>query len=125
MSYANETVILPSIAAVVGVENNNRNMIVPTILAGMLMAVGAMVAFSRTEPKKICENREPPVLASRIPFIGHLIGMLRWQVGYMQMLRYDMAVVEPFSEWDLHFLKLYNLLINCVAPNAHHGQHSH
>lgn len=120
MSSANETIILPSIAAVVGPENHNRTMIVPTILAGMLMAVGAMVAFGRTEPKKIRESREPPVLPSRIPFIGHLIGMMRWQVGYMQMLRYDMAVVEPFSERNL-----YHLLITFVAPNAHHGQHSH
>jgi len=30
---------------------------------------------------------EPILLKPRFPLIGHLYGMLRWQVGYMQMLR--------------------------------------
>lgn len=36
----------------------------------------------------VLEENEPTLLKSRIPFCGHLLGMLKWQVGYFQMLRY-------------------------------------
>ncbi|KAG9238168.1 cytochrome P450 [Amylocarpus encephaloides] len=83
--YPSNDTILPSITAAVGTKNHDGSMIMPTFLAAML-AAGAIVAFSRIGSGRGCEGKEPPVLASKIPLIGHLIGMLRWQVGYMQML---------------------------------------
>jgi hypothetical protein len=68
-------------------QDHNRSMFVPTVFA-ILLALGVVVVYSRGETKSATDNREPPVLKSKVPFIGHLIGMLRWQVGYMQMLRY-------------------------------------
>lgn len=69
------------------IQNHNRSMFVPTVFA-ILLALGVVVVYSRGETKSTADNSEPPVLQPRVPFIGHLIGMLRWQVGYMQMLRY-------------------------------------
>lgn len=96
MYSANDT-IFPSITAAVNLKSHDTSMAVPTILMGMLI-LGTVVAFSRSSVKKVQRieeikmvqtvGQEPPVLESSIPFIGHLIGMLRWQVGYMQMLRY-------------------------------------
>jgi hypothetical protein len=92
--------ILPSITAVADLKGHDSNIMVPTILVGMLI-LGAIMALSTPEPGKgkIVEptrkkGQEPPVLESRIPFVGHLIGMLRWQVGYMQMLRYDYSMIH-------------------------------
>jgi hypothetical protein len=33
------------------------------------------------------DPREPPEAVSRIPFIGHIIGMLRYQIQYLEILR--------------------------------------
>lgn len=75
------------IATTAVVQNHSRIMFVPTIFA-VLLALGAVMVYRRGETKSSLESNEPPLLKSRIPFIGHLIGMLRWQMGYMQMLRY-------------------------------------
>jgi hypothetical protein len=33
------------------------------------------------------DPREPPLVRPKIPFIGHLIGLMRHQTTYLQMLR--------------------------------------
>jgi hypothetical protein len=98
--YPINDTILPSITAVADRKNHDSSMVVPTVLMGMLI-LGTVVAFSKTEAGKVEKiekiktiGQEPPVLESKIPFVGHLIGMLRWQVGYMQMLRYEFL---PFT----------------------------
>lgn len=58
--------------------------VVAPIVVGILLAVGIMFALSRIDE---LDEREPPLMKSRIPYCGHLLGMLKWQVGYMQMLR--------------------------------------
>ena len=58
-----------------------------TIVLGLIL----MVALKMGE----VDVGEPILLKPRLPFIGHLLGMLRWQVGYMQMLRY----VEMLGCW--------------------------
>ena len=78
--------ILPVALAVV-LQGHNTSMFVP-IVCTILLVLGIAVVYSRGETKSSPENKEPPVLTSKVPFFGHLIGMLRWQVGYMQMLRY-------------------------------------
>lgn len=65
-------------------NSNSGSMFVPAA-AAFVLAVGVAAFFNKG--KGSCETREPPVLGSKIPLFGHLIGMLRWQVGYMQMLR--------------------------------------
>jgi hypothetical protein len=100
MYPANDT-ILPSITPVGDLKNHDSSIMFPTMLVGMLI-LGTIMAFSRTEVEKVkkVENfdavkrmgLEPPELEPKIPFIGHLIGMLRWQVGYMQMLRYGIPI---------------------------------
>ncbi len=30
---------------------------------------------------------EPPITLSKIPFIGHILGMMRHQIGYFEILR--------------------------------------
>lgn len=38
--------------------------------------------FDHVDPK------EPPLARAQIPFIGHLIGMLRYHIMYFELLRY-------------------------------------
>lgn len=33
------------------------------------------------------DPREPPEAVSNIPFIGHLIGMLKYQIHYLEILK--------------------------------------
>lgn len=56
--------------------------LLPTAIVAVLGVV--VLAMSRLES---LDTNEPPLLKPRIPFCGHLVGMLKWQVGYMQMLR--------------------------------------
>lgn len=34
------------------------------------------------------DPREPPLVRAKIPFIGHILGMLQYQVVYFDMLAY-------------------------------------
>jgi hypothetical protein len=63
--------------------NNMFNGVVITTAIAIVLAVSLVVASKIGE----LDAKEPPLLKPRIPLIGHLFGMLRWQVGYMQMLR--------------------------------------
>jgi hypothetical protein len=49
----------------------------------VMFAMGLAIASKMGE----LDEKEPPLLKPRVPLIGHLLGMLRWQVGYMQMLK--------------------------------------
>ena len=33
------------------------------------------------------DSREPPIALSRLPFFGHILGMIRYQLGYFETLR--------------------------------------
>ncbi len=58
--------------------------VVITTAVAIVLGMGLMVALKMGE----LDANEPILLKPTFPFIGHLLGMLRWQVGYMQMLRY-------------------------------------
>jgi hypothetical protein len=58
--------------------------VVITTATAIVLGMSLMVALKMGE----LDAGEPILLQPRFPFIGHLFGMLRWQVGYMQMLRY-------------------------------------
>jgi hypothetical protein len=58
---------------------------VPTIIAAI-----ALVCL-RFWPSGL-DPKEPRLIFSNIPFIGHAIGILRHQQTYFEMLRYDYCV---------------------------------
>ncbi len=64
-------------------QSTSSGVVISTV-AALVLGVGIMVALSRVGE---LDEKEPPLLKSSIPFCGHLLGMLKWQVGYMQMLR--------------------------------------
>jgi len=33
------------------------------------------------------DPQEPPIALSKLPFIGHILGMMRYQLGYFEILR--------------------------------------
>jgi hypothetical protein len=33
------------------------------------------------------DPQEPPIALSKLPFIGHIYGMMRYQLGYFEMMR--------------------------------------
>ena len=77
--------------SIASADENGRSLLVPLFVTllfglGLLLRYGKSATKSTTQP--ISQLEEPPTLTSSIPLIGHLIGMLRYQVGYMQMLRY-------------------------------------
>jgi hypothetical protein len=52
------------------------------------LSFGIFALFSRSEVEEEREDgKEPPEIRSRIPYIGHLIGLLSYQVVYFQNLR--------------------------------------
>ena len=60
------------------------------------LSFGIFALFSRSEVEEEREDgKEPPEIRSRIPYIGHLIGLLSYQVGYFQKLRYVEVSFSP------------------------------
>lgn len=67
-------------------SSSNGAVVVPVLVA-VLVAVSIMLALIALSRIDELDEREPPLLKPTIPYCGHLLGMLKWQVGYMQMLR--------------------------------------
>lgn len=95
----------PPVATAIDLQYPNTSMFGPTVLA-ILFTLSVAVIYRRGQKKSTPENREPPVLTSKIPFFGHLIGMLRWQVGYMQMLRYIETVTFNNRRLDVKVVSI-------------------
>ncbi|KAH8658719.1 cytochrome P450 [Tricladium varicosporioides] len=81
-------------------------MFLPAVVASLL-ALGVVAFFNKG--KGSCQTREPPVLGSKIPLFGHLIGMLRWQVGYMQMLS------SKCPSWPAFTLRIFSSRIYVIC----------
>lgn len=62
---------------------------IPCVLLAVLV-----LACVRVLPVKM-DVREPPFKRSTVPYIGHLVGLLQHQFGYLSMLR---CVAWPFLE---------------------------
>ncbi len=58
-----------------------------TLTVPAIIAVIAFVCL-RFWPSGL-DPKEPQLIASKVPFIGHAIGMLRHQQRYFEILRYD------------------------------------
>ncbi|KAJ8058691.1 hypothetical protein OCU04_012863 [Sclerotinia nivalis] len=74
-------------------SNNASTMTMFPIAITLVLGVGLMILFGRPGRKNeecttASTGTEPPEVKSRIPLFGHLIGMLKGQVGYFQTLRY-------------------------------------
>ena len=57
----------------------------PCLLVLLISALWLALHFLCTP---IHDPREPPLVTSRIPFIGHILGLLRYGTRYYQMTRY-------------------------------------
>ncbi|TGO74521.1 hypothetical protein BELL_0275g00060 [Botrytis elliptica] len=75
--------------------NVNRLLIAITLILG----IGLAILFSRPGRKdeEGTKGTEPPEVKSRIPLFGHLIGMLKGQVGYFQTLSSKHPLYSVFT----------------------------
>ncbi|TVY58901.1 5-beta-cholestane-3-alpha,7-alpha-diol 12-alpha-hydroxylase [Lachnellula cervina] len=99
------------VATAIDLQYHSTSMFGPTVLA-ILFTLSVAVIYRRGQKKSTPENREPPVLTSKIPFFGHLIGMLRWQVGYMQMLS------SKCPSWPAFTLRIFSSRIYVICDPA-------
>jgi hypothetical protein len=67
-------------------ERGGPNMTAWTLTIPAFIAV-VILLYWRLLPSSL-DPREPPLVTSKIPFIGHAIGMLRKQQRYLEALRY-------------------------------------
>lgn len=65
----------------------------PLIAITLILATGLVALFGKLGRKdeEGTKGTEPPEVKSRMPLFGHLIGMLKGQVGYFQTLRYGIS----------------------------------
>lgn len=56
----------------------------PSYATAAVLVVIATVMYVLSGPR--IDDREPPVLKSKIPIVGHLIGMIRHQSAYFKVL---------------------------------------
>jgi hypothetical protein len=73
--------------ATMNVDSHGQTATAFTIIVPALIAVIALVCL-RFWPSGL-DPKEPRLIPSNIPFIGHAIGMLRHQQRYFEILRYD------------------------------------
>lgn len=64
-------------------SGTNTNVTFPLVITTIVVLLG-LVLLALVNPR--VGPREPPLLKPRIPFIGHMIGLLRHQAGYYSML---------------------------------------
>jgi hypothetical protein len=57
----------------------------PTILS-LCFFFGTFILFGILALERKPDNREPPYIKPRIPFIGHAVGILRYGVPYYEDL---------------------------------------
>lgn len=52
----------------------------------IILAVAAVLLIIRQRLALQLDPREPPILKPRIPYIGHIIGLLRYHTAYFDHL---------------------------------------
>ena len=54
------------------------------------------------------DPQEPPLVTSRVPFIGHILGLLRYGTRYYQMTRYCafFTTQEELNQADTEYMLL-------------------
>ncbi|CAD6447684.1 658df175-1cd2-41ff-bbae-f4818510a6a1 [Sclerotinia trifoliorum] len=65
----------------------------------LILCVALMILFGRygRKDEECTTGTEPPEVKSRIPLFGHLIGMLKGQVGYFQTLSFKYPLYPVFT----------------------------
>lgn len=58
----------------------------PGIIAITVGILSVLFLLWRTADVSL-DPDEPPIALSRIPFVGHILGLMRYQVGYFEILR--------------------------------------
>ena len=66
----------------------------PCLLLLLISAIWLAFHLFLTPP--IHDSQEPPLVTSRVPFIGHILGLLRYGTRYYQMTRYLLFPVLRF-----------------------------
>ncbi|KAL2074507.1 hypothetical protein VTL71DRAFT_8285 [Oculimacula yallundae] len=85
-------------------RGTGSHVIIPTVVVAVL---GALV-FAMNRLGTV-DKDEPPLMLSKIPFCGHLVGMLKWQVGYMGMLS------SKFPSYPAFTLRIFSSRIYVIC----------
>jgi len=76
-------------------------MSLPALLSGyipsVLLAIGAIVLLCWQRLSVQLEPQEPPLLKPTVPYIGHILGIIRHQSGYFDKLKYTQFSTFHFS----------------------------
>ncbi|KAM0132896.1 hypothetical protein ACHAP3_006185 [Botrytis cinerea] len=77
----------------------NYNVSRPLIAITLILAIGLVALFGKLGRKdeEDTKGTEPPEVKSRMPLFGHLIGMLKGQVGYFQTLSSKYPLYSGFT----------------------------
>ena len=62
-----------------------------------LLILGAITALGYILSQHSLDPREPPEVHSKIPIIGHILGLMRHGMGYFSRIAYAPATVLPPS----------------------------
>ncbi|PVH85028.1 cytochrome P450 [Cadophora sp. DSE1049] len=73
-------------------RGTGNHVFIPTVAVAVVGLL--IIAVNRLG---VVDESEPPLLKSKIPLCGHLLGMLKWQVGYMQMLSSKVPSYPAFT----------------------------
>lgn len=57
------------------------------VLALLLALTAALYSILRQLDRVQSDPREPPVISSKIPFFGHIIGLIRYGSQYFEIIR--------------------------------------
>jgi hypothetical protein len=79
-----------TVNAIMRADPRDQAAIALTLTLPAIVTVIALVCL-RLWPSGL-DPKEPRLIPSNMPFIGHAIGMLRHQQRYFEMLRYDYCV---------------------------------
>jgi hypothetical protein len=92
-----------------GIRDIDLPAIVPhsSLLLGSLLCISGILLFHYFVPN--VDPHEPPIIRQRIPYFGHVVGLLRYGLGYFDVIRLD----EP----QLKAIVKTHLLIPKVLAN--------
>ena len=62
------------------------------LIASVVLISGVVVCFSSSHP----DPREPPIVSSTIPFIGHFLGLVKYGGAYYDKIRF----VNIYVYWE-------------------------
>lgn len=66
----------------------------PTVLILLAIAAGLYFVLEHFIGVKI-DQKEPPLISSTIPYVGHLIGIIRYGTKYYAKMRYGILGTSP------------------------------